>query len=285
MRKPPLLRSLSPLLLLLANIAAPAQSSAGREATEYLRHTFTLPTAADQSTLAIYNINGSVTVQGYAGHEVLIEATKTIRADDPATLATGLREAQPGFAQHGDSVLVYLAAPFDSRPHHQPAEQRPAPYRYAFDFVVKVPYQLHLHIATINDGNVRVLDVAGPLAVSNVNGGITLTNVQGTTHAQTCNGAIDATYTATPAGTSSYQTINGQIRVHYPASLKADATFTSLRGEFYTDFATTKVLARQVPAAKESPYLLRKETAVRFGAGGAALRFETLTGNVTISRR
>ncbi len=285
-----LLRRLILLILLLASTAARAQSSPGREATERSSHAFSLPAAAARSTLALYNISGSVTVQGYAGSQVLVEATKTIRADDPAALALGLREAQPGFAQHGDSVLVYLAAPFDSRPHHQPAEQQPAPYRYAFDFVVKVPYQLQLHLSTINDGTVNVRDVTGPLAISNVNGGITLLNVQGTTQAQTVNGVIAATYAAAPAGASSYRTINGDIRVHYPASLGANATFTSLRGEFYTDFATANVLARPVAAAKDgplaaSPYLPRKETAVRFGAGGPDLRFETLTGNVTISHR
>ncbi len=285
-----LLPGLRTLLLLLASLAGRAQGSRGLEATTHSSQTFTLPAAAGRGTLAVYNISGAVTVQGYAGNQVLVEATKTIRADNASDLATGQREAQLGFAQPGDSVVVYLAAPFDSRPTRHNAEHGRLPYHYAFDLVVKVPYQLHLHVSTVSEGEVRVQDVTGPLEVGNVNGAITLTNVRGTTQAHTVNGNVDATYAANPPGASSYRTINGQIRVHYPAGLGATAHFTSMHGEFYTDFAEAKLLPPQAIKNQQGQgegtvYHLTKETAVRFGAGGPDLHFETLNGNVTISQR
>ncbi|ALW83779.1 hypothetical protein AUC43_00845 [Hymenobacter sedentarius] len=290
MTSPNIRPSLSALLLLLSSTGCWAQS---KEAKEQISKEFTLTADAGRSTLALYNINGSVTVQGYAGNKVLVEATKTIRADDAAALEQGRKEAQLGFQQHGDSVVVYLSGPFDSRPHtndHRSWNHKDIDYRYNYDFVVKVPYQLNLHVSTVNNGAVLVQDVTGPLHVGNVNGSITLKNVKGTTWAHTVNGNVDATYAANPPGASSYHTINGQIRVHYPANLGADMHFKSMHGEFYTDFANAEVLPVQVTKNQEgrgggTVYKLTKETAVRIGKGGPDLRFETINGDVTVSKQ
>jgi len=290
MIRPSFLPRLSALLLLLYSASGQAQSN---QAKEQITREFTLTADAARSTLALYNISGSVTVQGYAGNKVLVEATKTIRADDAKTLEIGKNEAKLGFTQHGDSVVVYLAGPFDSRPHQNDRRNwnhKDIDYRYDFDFVVKVPYQVNLSVSTVNNGEVLVQDVTGPLHVSNVNGAIALKNAKGTTQAHTVNGNVDATYAANPPGASSYRTINGKIRVHYPASLGANLHFKSMHGEFYTDFANAEILPVQVTKNQEgrgggTVYKLTKNTAVRIGKGGPDFRFETLNGDVTVSKQ
>ncbi|MBD2769852.1 hypothetical protein IC235_18335 [Hymenobacter sp. BT664] len=283
--------SLNTLLLLLYSSACHAQ---GTQIKEQINREFTLTADAARSTLALYNISGSVRVQGYAGNKVVVEATKTITADDAKTLELGKNEAKLGFTQHGDSVVVYLAGPFDSRPLQNDHRSRgrnhqEIDYRYDFDFVVKVPYELNLHVSTVNHGAVLVQDVAGLLHVANVNGPITLKNVKGATQAHTVNGDVDASYATNPTGASSYHTINGRIRVHYPASLGADVQFKSMHGEFYTDFPNAETMPVQVTKNKEGQgggtvYRLSKDTAVRIGKGGANLRFETLNGDVTVAK-
>ncbi|UOQ97334.1 hypothetical protein MUN81_19110 [Hymenobacter sp. 5317J-9] len=284
-------RPLLALLFLLCSAAAGRAQS--KEATSTINKEFTLTADAGKSTLALYNIFGSVRVEGYAGSKVVVEATKTVRADDAATLEQGKKEAQLGFTQHGDSVVVYIAGPYDSRPHENHnrwnSRDRDIDYRYEFDFVVKVPYAMNLHVGTVNNGSMEVKDVTGPLHVNNVNGPITLTNVRGTTRAHTVNGNVDATYAANPAGASSYHTINGKIRVKYPASLGANLHFKSMHGEFYTDFPDAEILPVQVTKNKEGKgggtvYQLTKDTAVRIGKGGPDFRFETLNGDVTVSK-
>ncbi|MBD2721532.1 hypothetical protein IC234_05275 [Hymenobacter sp. BT189] len=280
---------MSSLLLVLSSTSACWAQS--KESTEKISKEFASIADAGKSTLALYNIFGSVRVEGYAGNKVLVEATKTIRADDAATLEQGKKEAQLGFTQHGDSVVVYLAGPYDSRPHDNRGNwnHRDIDYRYEFDFVVKVPYAMNLHVSTVNNGSMEVKDVTGLLHVNNVNGPITLTNVRGTTRAHTVNGNVDATYAANPAGASSYHTINGKIRVKYPASLGANLHFKSMHGEFYTDFTDAEILPVQVTKNKEGKgggtvYKLTKDTAVRIGKGGPDFRFETLNGDVTVSK-
>jgi DUF4097 and DUF4098 domain-containing protein YvlB len=279
---------LSALLLLCSSGCLRAQKP---KSEEKISHEFTLTADAGRSTLALYNINGSVTVQGYAGSKILVEATQTITAPDAKTLATGKSELKLGFAQHGDSAVVYMAAPYDSRPHNERnrSEHVRIYYDYVIDYVVKVPYQLNLHVSTVNNGKVLVQDVTGLLDAGNVNGPITLRNVKGTTQAHTVNGNVEAAYAANPPGASSYHTINGQIKVQYPASLGADLHFKSMHGEFYTDFPNAEVLPAQVTKNRENEgdgtvYKLSKDTAVRIGKGGPDLRFETLNGNVTITK-
>jgi hypothetical protein len=279
---------LSALFLLCSSGCLRAQSP---KSAEKISHEFTLTATAGRSTLALYNINGSVTVQGYAGDKVLVEATKTITAPNARTLEIGKSEMKLGFAQHGDSVVVYTAAPYDSRPHNERRSQYVhIDYDYTIDYVVKVPYQLNLHVSTVNNGKVLVQDVTGPLNAGNVNGPITLRNVRGTTQAHTVNGNVEADYAANPPGASSYHTINGQIKVKYPASFAADLHFKSMHGELYTDFPNTEVLPAQVTRNRQGQgdgtvYKLSKDTAVRIGKGGPDFRFETLNGDVTITRQ
>ncbi|HEX8349541.1 MAG TPA: hypothetical protein VF598_06255 [Hymenobacter sp.] len=283
-----ILPSLAALLVLLSNCQASAQD---REFTEKISKEFTVTTDASRNVLALYNIDGSVSVQGYDGNKVVIEATKTITADDAQTLDLGKKEAQLGFIQHGDSMIVYTAGPYDSRPHNERGNwnHKDIDYHYSFNYVVKVPRQLNLHVSTVNNGKVTIQDVNGRLEAYNVNGAIALTNVRGTTKARTVNGNVDARYVANPEGASSYHTINGQINVTYPKDVSADVHFKSMHGELFTDFPNVEMLPVQVTQNKQSggggtKYKLNKDTAVRLGKGGKDFRFETLNGDVTIKQ-
>ena len=276
------------LLILLSSGQLWAQKS---EFKEKISKEFTLTTDAGRNTFTLYNIDGAVSVQGYAGNKVVVEVTKTIRADDAQTLEVGKKEAQLDFIQRNDSIVAYMKAPFDSRPlRNQNINHQDIEYRYSFDYVVKVPYQMNLHVSTVNNGAVLVQDVAGKMNAYNVNGAVTLRNIKGTTKARTINGNLEATYAANPPGPSSYNTINGQIKVTYPADLSADIHFKAMHGELYTDFPNAETLPVQVTHNKQSTgggtqYKLTKDTVLRLGKGGKDFRFETINGSVTIKQQ
>ncbi|GGF22674.1 DUF4097 family beta strand repeat-containing protein [Hymenobacter cavernae] len=287
--KPSILPQLTGILTLLSSCYALAQN---RESTEKVSKEFTVATAATRNVLALYNIDGAVTVQGYDGNKVVLEVTKIIRADDAQTLELGKKEAQLGFEQRGDSIIAYTASPYDSRPHNERGNRnhKEIDYHYTFNYVVKVPRQLNLHISTVNNGKVAIQDVSGKLEAYNVNGAIALTNVRGTTKAHTVNGNVEASYVGTPDGASSYHTINGQIIVSYPKDASADVHFKSMHGELFTDFPNVEALPVQVTQNKQNSgngtrYKLNKDTAMRLGKGGKDFRFETLNGDVTIKQQ
>ncbi|WP_133273982.1 DUF4097 family beta strand repeat-containing protein [Hymenobacter radiodurans] len=283
------LPSLIGLLVLLSSCQLWAQD---RENTEKINKEFTLTGDAARSTLAVYNIFGSVRVQGYSGNKVVVEATKTITGPDAKTIEQGVKEVKLGFEQRGDSVIAYISEPYDSRPrrNNNRNNDRDIEYKATIDYVVKVPSQMHVHVSTVNDGEVMVQDVSGSLRAYNVNGAVTLKNVKGTTKARTVNGNVEATYLASPPEASSYNTINGDIKVTYPANFSADVHFKSMHGELFTDFPQVETLPVQVTQNKQSTgsgtkYKLTKDTAVRLGKGGKDFRFETLNGDVTIKQQ
>jgi len=132
---------------------------------EHISKEFTLSKEATVTTLAIYNLNGFIKVEGYDGNKVLLEMDKTISADENNTLETGKKEFRLGFDQKQDSIIAYIAEPYDTRPcrnwyHNNNCCQ--IEYHFHVDFTVKVPFGINLHISTVNDGIVTVTDISGP---------------------------------------------------------------------------------------------------------------------------
>lgn len=280
------------LIPVLAGLALScAQTSAqSQEHREKISKEFT---ATANTTLVIYNINGLINVEGSGGNTVSFDVDKRLTAKTSETLEEGKREFKLAIEQKGDTIVAYIAEPFDSRPNRNKWDDRNdrrIDYDFTLDFTVKVPRGARLNVSTINRGDVTVRNVAGTMRVRNINGAIRLTNAQGPTDAHTINGNVEADYTSSPAGGSSYYTLNGDIKVSYPASTSADLQFKSFQGEFFTDFPEVQVLPVQVVKNEEkrsdkTVYKLSQTTSMRIGSGGQTYRFETFNGNVYIRKQ
>jgi hypothetical protein len=276
---------------LLLCLVQPAAAQDFKDKT-HVSKTFAINQHNVSAALAVFNINGSIKVEGYDGDKVQIEVDQTISADEQEAFDQGKKEFKLAFEQVGDSVVAYISEPYDSRPgkrwndggyHH-------IEYHYNLEFTIKVPRHINLRVSTVNGGEVTVKDVAGAkLRAGNVNGGIRLMNVNGATEAHTVNGDVEVNYVSNPTGPSSYHTINGNIRVSYQPNLSADLQFKSMHGEFYTDFDNA-VLPANITHNEENHgngtvYKLNKLTSIRIGSGGSLFRFETLNGNVYIKKQ
>ena len=264
------------------------------EFKEQLSKEFSLTNGAAGSTLAIYNINGSIKVEGYEGSKVILQINKTISAKTNDILETGKNEFKVDFVQTVDSIIAYISNPFDSRPDRNQnwnnGDKRKIEYQYNIDFTIKVPYTLNLRASTINGGDVIVTDVTGALNVSNINEAIKLTNAKGTSKVSTINGNVEANYVVVPPGESEFKTLNGDIKITYPPTFAADCQFKTFQGAFYTDFPDTEKLPVKVVKnvdnkSKKTIYKLNTETSIRFGNGGKNFRFETFNGNIYIKKQ
>jgi hypothetical protein len=280
------------LLMGMGIICAVANANS-REIKEHQSKEFILKKDAAGSTLFIYNISGFIKVEGYSGSTVLLEMDKTISAEDDKDLETGKKEFRLAFDQRSDTVMAYIASPFDSRPHRNwqyNDDRREVEYDFNVDFTVKVPFGMNLHISTVNNGSITVNNVSGILYVNNVNEEITIKNAKGTTFAHTVNGDVTVSYLINPSEESSYYTINGTIRVNYQPGLSADLNFKSMNGDFFTDFPDAQRLPASVTKENQKKgeglvYKLNAVTAIRFGKGGRTFKFETLNGNVYIKKQ
>jgi hypothetical protein len=284
-------RVFSPLLCGLALLCC-----AGVKAQEFKEHIskeFPVSKAAS-GVLAIYNLNGPVKVEGYAGDKVIVEIDKRITADDAKDLETGKSEFQMGMNQKGDSILIYMAEPYDTRPHswrnNDGWGRREPPYDVQLSFTVKVPYAMNVVASTVNRGDIIVQDVAGALDINNVNGPITIRNARGATKARTINGDLTVNYLGVPPNASDYYTLNGTLSVTYPASMSAICQFKSMNGAFYTDFSDVIVLPALVVKNQERVgdgimYKLNVAKQVKIGGGGQLFKFETMNGDIYVKKQ
>lgn len=246
--------------------------------------------------LIIDNISGSIEVEESGGSSVEIEAIKTIEGKTAEDVKRGISELKVVMKETGDSIIVHLESPFMSykrtRQGHSynTCNHDEAEYDYKVDFKVKVPSSVNLLVHTVNRGNIDVTGFKGPLQARNVNGAIYLKNIAQLSSAHTVNGDIEATFSNNPTQNADFKTINGKIKVIYKDDLSADVEVKSiLNGEFYTDYPIAEYLPVKIEKRednqKKKVYKISKATRVRIGKGGPLLTFETLNGNVYLSKK
>jgi hypothetical protein len=264
-----------------------------QEFKEHVSKEFALSKDAGSTVVSVYNVDGPVRVEGYSGNKVVMEIDKTISAETNAELETGKKEFRLEFEQSADSITAYIAGPYDSRPkrHWRNRDDRnDIDYRYSLAFVIKVPFGMNLNLSTVNNGVIKVKDVAGTLHVNNINGAIDIEGAKSTTWAHTINGDLTVSYLRNPREASSFNTLNGKLTVAFQPDLSADLQFKSMNGEFFTDFPgaealPAKAVKEQQTRNGETVYKLNKLTTVRIGAGANTLKFETLNGNIYIKKQ
>jgi hypothetical protein len=286
-------RKILPLFCGLALLCAAAAKA--QEFKEHISKEFPV-SAARAGLLAIYNLNGPVKVEGYAGDKIIVEIDERITADDSADLETGKNEFKMGIDQTADSIMFYIAEPYDTRPHRSRrwnddgwGTRRPE-YDFQLSFTVKIPYALNLIASTINRGDIVVQDVAGTLDLNNVNGPITIRNARGATKVRTINGDVTVNYLDVPPAASDYYTLNGELSVTYPAGMSAICQFKSMNGSFYTNFSDVEILPAQVEKNRQQVgngvmYKLNVARQIKIGGGGKLFKFETMNGDIYIKKQ
>lgn len=282
------------LLAIFLILSAPIASAQTFSETQQKTTRFQNAGSPDNE-LYIHNIHGNVTVEGHDGDNVQINYTKEIEADTDRDLERAKGEIEFIIEEESNRIHIYLDAPFIQVKKRNGEisyniNNWDDDYNFVFDITVKVPQNTNLDVSTINGGRVLVENTRGKrLDASNVNGRVELVNVTGVTDANTVNGDITASYSASPYENSSYQTINGTIEVLYPENLSADITFKSMHGDLYTDFENVQRLETRVESDKDrdrgkTTYRIDKFAPLRIGNGGPQFSFEVLNGSVYIKR-
>lgn len=252
---------------------------------EVIQKTFSL--AGGPARVVIDNLEGYVHVTGTSGSQVRVLAHKVTRAETDNDLAQAKNEVSLQMTEAPGSVSVYYDAPWRCNGEHNSGchQSQRRFYDVTYDIDVEIPRGARAVVSTVNNGDVRVAQVAGDFDVSNVNGAIEMSGVSGSGDAHTVNGPITVRFAKNPATASSFKTINGQIDVYFRQEFSADLLFKTFNGEIYSDF---DVSPRPIPAAMTEQrdgkfvYRSRGPKAARAGHGGPELSFDTLNGNIRL---
>ncbi len=273
-------------LLTLVGAEPESQIRAERSIAKTLRFA-----GAGPHTLDVRTIHGSISVSGYDGADVQIEAREMIEADTDEDRAAAERDV---VLQTSDSAATIEAVVHDSgRPacardirEGWPAWWDRPRHNVRFDFTIRVPRDSRLRLCTISGGEVRVEGTAGDFDIENVNGRITLERMRGSGRAVTVNGRVTASFAEPPRDASLFKTVNGQIVATFPSGLSADLRMKTFNGGLFTDFDGEVQKTMPIAERRGGKFVYRSNrfTTVRVGRGGPELTFDTFNGDVRVLR-
>jgi hypothetical protein len=260
--------------LLVANALAQAQDP---ERVVVPARNSSRPLVVNASTL-----NGSITVKGYAGKEVIVEAGKRESSRrDREESRDGLKRLDlPGRSglevEEEDNVITVRAKP-NSGTH----------------LTITVPVNTSLKLRGTNGGHIEVDGVNGEIDVNNTNGSVSLTNVSGSVIAHSLNGSVKVSMNRVDAGKPlSFSTLNGSIDVTLPPDLRANLKLRADNGDIYTDFDVKFDNSASKPITENDPgnngRLRVKFDRTVFGTingGGPEVSFQTFNGRISIRKK
>jgi DUF4097 and DUF4098 domain-containing protein YvlB len=224
-------------------------------------------------------INGGITVKGYDGKEVIVEA-RTRNEESDRSSSNGLKRlniARTGLTVEEENNQVHIGTDSHMR---------------TIDLMISVPIHTSLVLRALNDGDVMVTDVDGEIDVDNTNGAVTLKNVSGSVVAHALNGHVRVTFVkVNPQKAMAFSSLNGDIDVTFPADLKANLRIRSDQGDVFSDFDVQLQTAAPQQTVEDGrgkggKYRVRIDKSVlgTINGGGQEITFTNLQGGIYIRK-
>jgi len=262
---------------------------------------------------------GEITVRGYSGKEVIIEAKiapmKRIkrREDEDAELEERYRREKREFAEfkefeeqesqleetrrkskrktEGMKKIHSALAGLEIIEENNIMTVDVESLLYHVDLIIQVPFNTSLKLNGGMEGNIKVEQVSGEVEVDSTNGAITLNNISGPVVAHSFSRDIVATFTKVkPGKPMSFSSMSGHIDVTLPPNVKSTLKMQTNQGEIYSDFdirleQRTKK-SEEDRREKGGKYRLRLESFLygTINGGGVEIQFETFTGDIYIRK-
>jgi|HubBroStandDraft_1064217.scaffolds.fasta_scaffold00608_9 DUF4097 and DUF4098 domain-containing protein YvlB len=229
-------------------------------------------------------MNGGITVTGYNGKEVIVEA-HTRHEDgheskpDPKALGMHRLESRgTGLSVEENDNEYHIGVGFMNR---------------TVDLNIQVPFNTSLKLRCLNDGDIKVDRVSGEVDADDLNGSVKLLNISGTVVAHSLNEDVVVTLDqVTPGKAMSFSTMNGDVDVTLPADVKARVKLKSDNGEIYSDFDIHPEATPANPNVSETHgkdgryrVLFDKGTYGSINGGGPEMQFTTFNGKIYLRKK
>jgi DUF4097 and DUF4098 domain-containing protein YvlB len=284
------------ILLLAAGIPAYSQE----KPAERVVVPFSNP--AKPGVVEVDLMRGSITVRGYEGKDVIVEArvrekSVTGREEEKGRLPReNLREDLQEERDKAKRTAGLRLIKADStglsiEEANNVIEVDVESWRIAVDLTLQVPFTTSLKLGNQMGGGIAVERVNGEIVAENMNGKITLSGVAGPVVADTMNGEITVTFARLAADKPmSFSTMNGDIDITLPADAKASFKLKSDRGNIYSDFdislKETQEKKEQDERKEGGKYRITFERVISgtVNGGGTELAFNTFHGDIFIRK-
>jgi len=245
---------------------------------------------------------GSITIEGYNGLEVIIEATlrESKIGEFGGELAdrvegmTGTlqkKEDKSGKIAGLKKLILPGSTGLSVEEEDNRMEIRTRTLKNSVDLVIQVPLSTSLDLSSMMGGAIEVDNVKGEIEVRNMSGPINLMSVSGTVLANSMSGGIEVTFDeVNPDTPMSFSTMSGDIDVTFPASTKANLKLKTDFGEIYSDFEIdlnrTPQKVETEPEEEEGRYRISfdKYYLGSINGGGPEFVLKTMRGDILIRK-
>ncbi|MEO7144458.1 MAG: DUF4097 family beta strand repeat-containing protein [Bryobacteraceae bacterium] len=262
-------------------------AAAGLYGQQPERVTVPFSDASHARMVRVHLLNGTITVKGYDGKDVIVEATAGGALFGPRSHGQrqpdnidGLRRIDnpnAGVDIREENNVITIGGPMSRNGN----------------LTIEVPYETSLQLKSLSGGGITVEHVSGEIDANDLNGSITLTGVSGSVVAHSLNGQIAATIDRLTAGkATSFSTLNGNIDVTLPADVKANVKMKSDNGDVYSDFDIKLNASNGQPVVEDGrgkggKYRVKMERTMAgtINGGGGDLQFTTFNGNIMIRKK
>ncbi len=244
--------------------------------------TVTLSDPSRPSTVRASLMAGGITVAGYDGKDVIIEAKARGSS----------REAKQPEKAEGMKRLVNPNTGLRVTEENNVVHVETSSFSHAVDLTIQVPRKTSLKLSCLNDGDIKVSRIQGEIEVNNTNGAVNLTDVAGSVVAHALNDDVVVSLTeVTPGKPMSFSSLNGKIDVTLPPAIKANVVVKSDNGEIFSDFDIVMDPNARNPVVEDSrgkggKYKVVMDRAVHgtINGGGPEIQFKDFNGNIYIRK-
>jgi DUF4097 and DUF4098 domain-containing protein YvlB len=257
----------------------------GQEAnTERAVVPFSNPSKPGRLEVDVYR--GGITVKGYEGKEVIVEARVREKA-------IAEKEEQAPKEKGGLTRLTQIGpAGLSVEEENNVMSVEVESMQKTVDLSIQVPYATSLYIEAYTGGDIVVEKITGEIEAENYAGAIRLTDISGTVVADSYAGEVKVTFVkVTPDKPMSFSTWSGDIDVTLPADIKANVKMKSDNGEIYSDFnialgaAPRKAIVEDT-RKEDGKYRLTFDSSMlgTINGGGPEYQFTNYSGNIYIRK-
>ncbi len=254
-------------------------------------------------------LRGDITIRGYNGNEVIIEAKinpmKRVRIErgerfveleeyeeEEDLYHEQERMEKKKHKTEGMKKLHSSTAGFEIIEENNVMRVDAEALSGYIDLMIQVPFNTSLNLDCIANGAIKVNQVNGEIEVDNINGPITLNSVSGTVVVNSVGNDIIATFTEVkPGKIMAFSSVSGHIDITLPKTVKATLKMKTDHGEVYSDF---DIRLEQKTEKKEEDarerggrYRLRLESFLQgtINGGGTEIQIETYSGDIYVRKR
>jgi DUF4097 and DUF4098 domain-containing protein YvlB len=207
-----------------------------------------------RGTVELSNVHGDVTIRGWDKNQVDMKATKKGSSEV-------LDEVE---------IRIHNTPEYLSIETKYPKRQRNTNVSVTYELMV--PKHAKLDPITNVNGGIEVTGVQGEIRINTVNGSAEMNGTTSSLEAETVNGNITAKWNEFPAdGIVKMRTVNGSLELELPSNANADVEASSVNGSIRTDF----------PITVQGRFLSRKLEG-KIGGGGSNIDLSTVNGAIDI---